>query len=268
MIKKWGYIVVVVSLFLMSCSKYQKILKSNDIGLKYNAAIAYYEEEKYDRAMPLFEELIPLLRGTNKAEKVYYYYCYSNFNLDLLYTSSYHFKKFATTFPNSEHAEESLFMSGLSHYRMSPVPDLDPTDTYNAINSLQSFVNTYPESKVYVDSSNVLLDKLREKLEVKSYLNSKQYYKIYDFKAAIIALNETLRDFPETEKKEEILILILKSHYYLANNSIDAKKLERFNNTIDAYYTFVDSFGESKDLKEAENFYNKAVTAKRKIENL
>ena len=226
------------------------------MDLKYEAAIKYYDDEKYDRAMALFEELIPLFRGTERAEKVYYCYSYCNYQLDLLYAASYHFKKFSITYPTSKHAQETLFMYAYSNYLLSPIPTLDATDTKAGINALQLFINTYPEHEL-VDSSNVLMDKLRGKLEVKSYLNSKQYFKIFKFKAAIISINNTLLDFPETEYREELTFLILKSNFLLAENSVKEKKLQRINDTIDAYYTFVDSYKESKYLKEAQTIFTK-----------
>lgn len=269
MFKKQVLILIPFLLFLFGCSKYQRLLKSDDYNAKYEAAIDLYDKGKYERALPLLEELTPLFRGTDKAEKVYYYYCYTNYNLDFLYEASYHFKKYSTTFPSSKHTEEALFMSGYCKYLLSPIPSLDPTDTYNAINELQLFANTFPEHNL-LDSTNFLMDKLRSKLEDKSFNNAKQYYQIYDYKAALIALNNTLRDFPDTKYSEEIALLLIKSNYYLAVNSIKEKKLQRFNETIEAYLNFVDSYKESKYLKEAESLYTKALEQKNKItkENL
>jgi outer membrane protein assembly factor BamD len=256
-------------LFLVGCSKYQRLLKSDDYNAKYEAAVALYDKGKYERALPLLEELVPLFRGTDRAEKVYFYYCYTNYNLDFLYEAAYHFKKFSSTFPNSTYAEETLFMNGYCRYLLSPISSLDPTDTYMALNELQLFANTYPQHQL-LDSTNNLMDKLRSKLEIKSFENAKQYYQIYDYKAAMVALNNTLRDFPDTKFNEEIALLLVKSHYYLAVNSIKEKKLQRFDDTIEAYLTFVDSFKESKYLKEVENLYNKALEQKTKLnkENL
>ena len=70
MLKKWGFLVVLIAVISASCSKYQKLLKSSDMELKYVAAMAYYEDEKYERAMALFEELIPLFRGTDRKSVV------------------------------------------------------------------------------------------------------------------------------------------------------------------------------------------------------
>ena len=95
MLKKWGVIIALIALLSTGCSRYQQLLKSSDMDLKYTEAIKYYDDEKYEKAMALFEELIPLFRGTERAEKVYYCYTYCNYQLNLLYSASYHFKKFA-----------------------------------------------------------------------------------------------------------------------------------------------------------------------------
>jgi outer membrane protein assembly factor BamD len=176
----------------------------------------------------------------------------------MLYSAAYHFKKFSVTYPLSKHAQETLFMFAYSNYALSPIPTLDETETKDGINALQLFINTYPGHEL-VDSSNVLMDKLRGKLEVKSYLNAKQYHKIFKFKAAIIAINNTLLDFPETEYKEELTFLVLKSYFLLAENSVKKKKQQRINETIDAYYIFADAYKESKYLKEAQNIFTKVT---------
>lgn len=265
MIKKSNFIFITLIILLLGCSEYQRVLKSTDLDYKFEKAMEYYEDDEYYKALPLFEELIPLYRGSDRAEIVYYYYCYCNYEQEQLYTAAYHFKKFSNTFPTGKHAEETLFMSAYCHYLLSPVATLEQSSSKKAINGLQLFVNTYPKSEL-VDSSNVIMDKLRRKLELKSFLNAKQYYKIMEYKAAIIALNNTLKDFPDTERKEEIDFLIFKSHYYLAINSIKQKKIQRFNDSIEAYHKFVDSYPDSKHIKEAENYYKKTIEAKEKFE--
>ena len=269
MLKKWSYLVIILAVTLVGCSEYQKVLKSTDLDYKYEKAIEYYEEDDYFKALPLFEELIPLYRGSERAEIVYYYYCYCNYEQDMYSVAAFHFKKFARTFPTSKHAEETLFMSGYCYFLLSPKATLDQSDTYRALDAMQLFINTYPENTL-VDSSNTIMDRLRAKLETKSYMNSKQYFKLQDYKAAIIALNNTLKDYPETERREELLFLIYKSNYLLSINSVEKKKLSRIEDTIEAYYTFVDSYAESEYMKEAEQLYKKIIEEKNKLalENL
>ena len=46
------------------------------------------------------------------------------------------------------------------------------------------------------------------------------------YRSATIALNTTISEFPNTNFKEEILFLILKSNYLYASNSVESKKLK------------------------------------------
>jgi outer membrane protein assembly factor BamD len=143
----------------------------------------------------------------------------------------------------------------------SPNPNLDQTPTRMAIDELQVFVNTYPNSPL-VDSANTLVDRLALKLETKDFLNSKQYYTIKKYKAAVVALNNFMQRYPASKYKERSKLLILKSYYELAINSIEEKKEERFDKGIEAYYDFIDNFAGSNSINEAETIFAKLVKAR------
>ncbi len=258
------FLFITLSIFLYSCSEYSKVLKSPNPELKYQKAVEYYEEEEYLKTLPLLEELIPLYRGTDKGQKIYYYYCYTNFNLGYLITAAYHFKKYSVTYPRSEHAENALFMAAYCNYLESPIPTLDQSPTYEALNELQLFANTYPKSEL-IDSANTLVDNLRMKLETKAFYNAEQYYIIKRYKSAIVALNNFLETYPDSEYMEEVKLLVIKAYYYLAIDSIEEKKMERFDEGIAAYYDFIDNFDGSKKANEAELYYAKISREREKI---
>jgi len=266
MFQKYLLIVLgVAALFFTSCSEYQKVMKSTNVEYKYEKAVEYYNEKEYFKSLPIMEDIIPVFRGTDKGEELYYMYAYANFYLDDYILASYQFKRFSSTYPISERAEECNFMSAYCNYLMSPDPTLDQSNTYRALEELQTFVNRYPESKLK-DTCNELVDNLRFKLETKSYMKAKNYYKLRQYEAAIVSLNNTLSQFPDTDFREEITFVILQSSYYLAMNSIEEKKLERFNNTIEAYYNFIDNFGSGEYVAQAEKIFADATKEKEKIE--
>jgi len=99
---------------------------------------------------------------------------------------------------------------------------------------------------------------------MKSYYNSKLYYELGDYKAAIIALKNAIKDFPDTKFREEILFYIFESSFLYAKNSIIKKKKERYIKALDEYYVFIDEFDSSKFLKKAEKNFDVAV---KKIES-
>jgi outer membrane protein assembly factor BamD len=252
------FVYFLLLIIISACSDYQKLLKSGDMDLKYQAAVSYYEDEDYSRSLPLFEELVSLYRGSGKAEEINYLYAYNHYKLYDYILAGYYFKKFTKTFPQSEYAEECLFMSALCYYKQVPTATLDQTPTHRALEEFRLFMNSYPNSTKN-DTCNVLVNSLVKKLELKSYLILKQYFKIEDYRATMVSVENFIKDFPDSDKIEEVTFLSLKSQYLLAKNSIQKKKLERIEDTIDAYYNFVDVFPNSSMLKEAENIFENSI---------
>ncbi len=240
------------------CSEYNRIMKSPNPELKYKKAIEYYEDEEYLKSLPLFVELLPLYKGTEKGQKIYYYFAYNNYKLGNLITAAYHFRKYASTFSMSDQAQDAMFMSAYCNYLDSPNSSLDQTPSLLALEEFQLFVNTYPESNL-VDSANTIVDRLNQKIENKSFENSRQYFTIRKFKSAIVAMENFLVDYPASRYKEEAKIIVLKSYYELATNSIFEKKKERYDKGIEAYYDFIDNFAGSVKINEAEVIYAKLV---------
>jgi len=216
--------------------------------------------------LPLFEELMSFYRMTDKGEDVYYYYAQNQYALKEYYMAAHYFKRFAKNYPNSPRAQECAFLAAVCKKELSPAYNLDQTETYAAIDEFQLFMDRYPNSGL-VDSCNTSIKTLRQKLERKSYETGKLYYKMEKYRSAIIAFNSTLKTYPDTDYKEEILFLIVKSNFLFAINSIESKKMERFEETIKSYHIFVDSFGSSKWLKQAENYYQTSLKEIEKIKN-
>ena len=140
----------------------------------------------------------------------------------------------------------------------SPRPSLDQSDTYKAIDAMQLYINKYPTSE-FVDDANNIIETLRSKLEKKSYDNAKLYFKLGNYQAASITLKNSIKDFPDSEYREEVLYLTVKSSFLLADMSILSKQGERFQITISDYYVFIDEFPESKHVKEVEKMYTESV---------
>ncbi|MFT6209997.1 MAG: outer membrane protein assembly factor BamD [Bacteroidia bacterium] len=269
MFKKAYLAITIFSIMLVfaGCSKYQRILKSNDFEKKFEVAKAYYDNGKYQKAFPLFEELITVFRGTSKAEDVYYYYAYSNYKLGDFMLAGYHFDNFVRTFPRSDRAEDAQFMNAKCYFLDSSEPSLDQTSTKKAIDELQLFINKYPESPK-VDECNDLMDRLRFKLETKAYNGAKLYYRLGEYKAAIFALRNTLAEFPDTRHREEISFMIVRSSYLLADNSIDEKKVERFEEALRECDEFIERYPRASDVKNAESIIEDSKKELEKIKNL
>ncbi|TSA27843.1 MAG: outer membrane protein assembly factor BamD [Bacteroidetes bacterium] len=256
-IKQLGFYLLIL-LVAISC-KHSRLLKNPDIDTKYTAAVAYFNEKDYSRALQLFDQMMGAIRATDKAEDLYYYYAYCYYYQKDYTLASYYFKRFYTSFPNSKRAEECLFMSAYCNFLNSPVYSLDQTSTNDAIKELQLFMNIYPKSK-RVPECNDLIDKLRAKLELKDYKIAKLYYRMGDYAAAIMVFHNILKDFPETVHREEILFLVIKSYAKYASLSVKEKQYERYTNTTVAFQDFYKEFPASKFAGEAKELNEKSRT--------
>ena len=248
--------IITLTLILNSCGEYQKVLKSDDYNYKYTKAVAYYEAEDFNRAMPLFNELSTVLKGTARMQEVSFYYAYCNYSIGDNFMAAYLFRNYTINHPNSKHTEECAYMSAYCYYLEAPIYSLDATNTRKAIKELQVFIDRYPTSD-RIDRCNILIDELRGKLSAKAFENAKQYFITSNYKSAIIALDNVLIDFPSYTNREGAHFLIVEATYLLAINSISTKVEGRLKATLDAYAQFEDNYPESDLLKDLESTYNK-----------
>lgn len=251
--KKLIVFILAVALFT-SCGEYQKLLKSNDYQLMYSKAVEYYNKGEYQKAMNLFDGIRNVFTGTSKAPSIAYYRAFCSYNQkDYTYAAEL-YKQFITMYPESTFVEECLYMMGYCSYMDSPKPRLDQAATRKAINDFQLYLNRYPNS-ARKDKINAYVDELLDKLAYKDYLSAKNYYSREHFKAAVISLQNCLKDYPGSKYREEIMYLLFDSKYEMAVNSVDEKKVERYNSAKEEYYYFVDEYPNSKYVNDMKRKY-------------
>lgn len=265
------FINVLLVLVLTSCaSKFVKLQKKGTNEEKYKAAVEYYKEKDYYRASLLFEELIPIMKGAADSEMAQFYNAYCNYYQKQYETSAFKFKAFYEVYARSPFAEEANYMYVLSLYKDSPSANLDQTNTLTAIEALQNFVNSYPKSTYSPQISN-LIKELRLKLETKAYDKAKLYYKtsggvnLQNYKAAVIAIQNFERDFPDSDYNEELLALKVRSQHDLAINSFETKEKERFQDVMKFYEEFIDKYPNSKYISGIEKNYSNSETQLKRI---
>jgi outer membrane protein assembly factor BamD len=238
----------------VSCSKFRRIERNPDWRVKYEASLAYYEKKDYYRASLLFDQILPIIRGLPEAEKVQFYMAYCQYHEKMYLLASEQFKSFYETYGRGTLAEEARFMYAYSLFKSSPSPNLDQSESIQAMTSMQEFINRFPNSK-FKDKAVDVIFKSQEKLEKKGFDNARQYVKMRSYKSAIVALKNFKDNFPDSKYLEESNYLILLSQFKLAEQSIDTKKKERYREVVENYKDFIDRYPESKFLKDAEKLY-------------
>jgi len=253
--KKLIYILVIAIAF-SSCSEYQKVLKAEDIGVKFNMGTELFDAGKYAKAHRLFLQIVPKYRGKPQAEKLMYMHSRSYYEMREYYTANYQAERFVSSYPNSEKLEEIAYLGAKSFYHLSPIYSKEQKETVDAIQKLQEFINSYPGSS-YIDEATKLVQELDYKLEKKAFEIAKQYYTIApvnfgDYNAAIKAFDNFISEFPGTSFREEAMFYKFDSAYKLAVNSVAWKKEARVEDAIQYYNLFKRRYGSSTHIEEAD----------------
>jgi outer membrane protein assembly factor BamD len=263
---RFFYILALFSFLLTSCNKFSKVQKSKDYNFKLAKAEEYYTNKKYRFAQQLFEELFPILKGTEKFEDLYYKYAYC-FYYDGLYREAEGlFKDYLEVFPNSPKAEEVDYMRAYCYYKQSPKIELEQVNTMRAIGMMQTFINMHPGSS-RINEATEIIDYSRQKLELKEERGAKLYFNIGEFRAAAIAYNQLLNNYPESTLGDYYKLMAIKSYFKFAKLSITTKQEERFEKVTTEFNDFIDRFPDSKFYKEAEELSKSSINQIKIIKN-
>ncbi len=261
---KKGILLLSILIVAASCSQYQKVLKSEDTGLKYSTAEQLYNEakagegnvrRKYRKAARLFEQLVPAYRGKPQAQKLMFIYADSYYQLEDYFLAGYQFERFVESYPESEKIEEAAFKGARSYYFLSPRYDLDQTETIKAIGKLQAFINRFPESEK-LDEANELVTELRVKLERKAYEIAKQYHHTRNYKAAITAFDNFLLEYPGSPFRERAFYYRFDSAYQYAINSYAYVMEERLEAALKFYNDYKRYYPDGEFISSADAAFN------------
>lgn len=244
---------------LSGCSGYSKALKSSDYDYRYEFAKALYIDGKYTNASSMIEDCVLRFRGSEKAEEAVFLLANCYYNMKDYISASQYFQTYYKTYPRGQFATQARFLSGKSLYFDTPDPRLDPTSTYAAISELQMFLETNPYSD-YADECNEMIYDMYDRLVEKEMKSATLYYNLGNFRgnnyeSCIITAQNAMKNFPYTKYREELSFLVLKAYYKMAEESVEIKKIDRFRNTIDEYYSFKNEFPESQYMKEADKMF-------------
>ena len=259
---------LVASLFSGCANEFIRIYMSQDVTYKYECAKQYFAMGKFDHASTLLQDVVIAQKGRNNAQESLYMLALAQYNNRDYELASATFRKYFQSYPKGDYAEQSAFYIGQSLYESVPEPRLDQTPTVGAITAYQNFIDYFPDSQLRSAAQDHLF-KLQDNLVQKELLSAKLYYNLggyfgninanteSNYEACIITAQNALKTYPYTDKREDFSVLIMKSKYYLAKNSSEEKKVDRYRDAEDECYGFLNEFPESKECKTAQEYIEK-----------
>ena len=254
-------------LLLCACGQYSDVMKTADYEYKYEAAKEYFAKGQYSRASTLLGDVVNVLKGTTRAEESLYMLAMSELcdkNYDVAHS---YFKKYYQSYPKGRYVELARFYAGKALFEAVPDTRLDQSGTISAVKEFQDFLDYYPYTTLKEQTQQMIFA-LQDKLVEKEYQSARLYLDLgsymgncsfggSNYEACIVTARNALLDFPyaSPERREDFAFMILNAKYHLANQSVEKKRLDRYRDTIDEYYGFVNEYPESRYMKEAQRIF-------------
>jgi len=250
------YIISFIILLSCSCTGYNKLLKSTDFELKKTKAIEFYAEAKYVKTTELLRQILPRYRATEEGEELNWMYAQSFYGMKDYMMAGSQFKIFVDMFPFGRYAEDAYYYSAYCDYLLSPRPDLDQEYTRSAIEGFTLFVTKYPNSPKAEECYGYITE-LEDRLVEKNYKSARLYYDMREYRAAVVAINNSLNVYANTKYREEMMFLKLNSLYLYAVNSMPERQRTRYQDTLDEYYSFIEEYPDSKYIRDVRTIHQR-----------
>ena len=247
-----------------SCGKFYKLERSTNWEELYEAANKYYNEGEYSKAIILYDKVLPVIRGSEKAELADFNYAYSHFRMKRYIESAGYFNTFYQTYNRSPLAEEALFMNAYSLFLDSPDYNLDQKSSKDAVNAIQMFISRYPDSDSFERATSMIED-LQKRFEEKAYQESLLYLRLTDglypgdfYRACIINFQNFAKDYPDSKHNEELSYRLVEVSLAYGERSIFDKKEDRLKDVFKYGEQFKRRYPESKYFGSIDPILKKA----------
>ena len=259
---------ICVALLFSSCAnEFNAVYKSTDNNYRYEYAKECFFKGKYTRAITLLNDLIVVQKGTENAQESLYMLAMAQYKSGDYESAAQAFKRYIQSYPKGKYAELASYYVGESLYMSTPEPRLDQSQTVSAIASFQEFLDLFPDAKLKNSAQNRLFE-LQDKLVKKELYSAQLYYDLgpyfgnctsggNNYEACIITAANALQDYPFSSLREKFAVLVMKSKFELAEQSVEEKRLERYQDAEDECYGFINEYPDSKQRPLAEKFIKK-----------
>lgn len=243
---------------------FNRVLKTDDINVKFLWANKYYDMGKYSKAMEIYDQLVPYFKGQKENQIITYRYAMCNYKVGDYLFAAYLFNKYYEDYPKGDLAENALFMSGYCYYLDSPRWTLDQSETHKSINQFRLLLSKFPKTEL-LDSINTLVDTMLYKLDYKDFKGAELYSKMEYYKAASIALRNVIQKNPGSVFNEKSLYLVVNSEYEYAKNSIKQKQEERYKTAIDDAKLYLERYPNGLYLDKVKTILNNSTAKLEKL---
>ena len=155
------------------------------------------------------------------------------------------FSEFLTFFPTHARADYAQYKMAMAYYEQMLSADRDQTNTREAIDEFEAFMDRYPNSELLGEARSRLRE-ARDRLSESEYRVGLFYYRVHWYAGAIDRFKRLLEDDPRYTGRDAL-------YYHLAESLL---RTEQKAEALPYYVRLKEEFPSSEYLDEAEERIN------------
>ncbi len=237
-----NFILIVISLgIIVNCAGKNPVEKL-PLEERYKRGQEFLENKKYYNAQQEFQIIVLSGSHTEWGDDAQFYLAESYFKNKEYIIAINEYERLTRKMKYSPYVEKCRWRICEAYVAESPNYYHDQSNTHKALQKLQEFIDEYPDSE-YRDKANKTIKKLRNKLAEKILETALLYIKLHAYDSAIVAFEDLLGQYYDTDLAEEAHVGIIRSYslmkkveeaenYYKSNegkissSALKAKSLE------------------------------------------
>jgi len=208
-------LMVIGALFIIDCAG-NKPIDTMSLEKRFERGQEYLKKNKYHQAQQEFQIIVLSGSHTDLGDDAQFYLAESFFkNKEYLIAIS-EYERLTRKMKFSPYVEKARWRICEAYVAESPKYYHDQTNTDKALQKLQEFIDEYPNSE-FRDEVNNTIKNLRNKLAEKILKSAILYTKLHAYDSAIIAYNDLLSKYYDTEHSNAAHVGIIHANILMKN---------------------------------------------------
>lgn len=236
-------ILLLIILFLILGCGGKSVDLEDDLSQRFKKAMTYYDKGKFSRARDEFDFIIMNDPGSGLAVEAQYYIGESLFQMEEYLQSAAAFDRFIRFSGDFSKMETARFRICEAAVNSSNSYQRDQSQTHQALDQLQMFIEDYPISERAAEAEGIITD-LRIKLARKDYEAGRMYLKLEEYESALIYFRSVLNQYYDTPIADDARIAIIFTHILNDN----AKGAQNYFTSEKERFRSEEKMGEAESL--------------------
>ena len=208
------FLLILISLGIVVSCAGKKPTEQLSLEERYKRGQEFLENKKYYNAQQEFQIIVLSGSHTELGDDAQFYLAESYFKNEEYILAIAEYERLTRKMKFSTYVENCRWRICQAYVAESPNYYHDQSNTEKALQKLQEFIEEYPDSEYRSDANNTVSE-LRNKLAKKILESALMYIKLRAYDSAIVAYEDLLRQYYDTDLAEEAHAGIIRSYSQL-----------------------------------------------------